>query len=265
VLSAPPLNLVTAACGLLPVLTAMTAAREMGATAATVVSYANSADAAVGDPSRVVGYGAVIFSKGGRNQPAKPSTADDVRASDEPTVAERRALLGLARLSIARYLLTGMLPLPRDFGAQLAGRRQGAFVTLERRGQLRGCVGRLTTEVPLPQLVSRVAVEAAIRDPRFPPVKPGELPGLDVQISLVSSPRAVDAPHDIVVGRDGVVLEKDGRSAVFLPQVVSDAGWTRDEMLEQLCAKARLPAGCWVSGARLATFQAQVFSDRGAR
>jgi AmmeMemoRadiSam system protein A len=151
--------------------------------------------------------------------------------------------------------------LPRDVPPALQGRRQGAFVTLKERGQLRGCIGRIVHDGPLPQLVSMVAFEAAFRDPRFQPLGRQELDRVDVEISLLTPPRPVASPRDVVVGRDGVVLRKGGRSAVFLPQVAPEQGWTRDQMLDELCLKAGLPARCWTEHAELSTFQAEVFGE----
>ena len=84
---------------------------------------------------------------------------------------------------------------------------------------------------------------------------------LEVEISVLTPFREVAGPQAIVVGRDGVLLQKDRRSAVFLPQVATEERWTRDEMLDNLCLKGGMPAGCWRSGARLSTFQADVFKE----
>lgn len=261
-------GLSTAACGRAPVLVALSAARALGATLGRVVSYANSGDVAVGDPARVVGYGAVAFSAGraGSDVSAlRPPTGAVAAVSPALSADEKRALVRLARDTIARYLETETLPLPRDGPASLHQRRQGAFVTLRVRGQLRGCIGRIVHDGPLPPLVSRVALEAAINDPRFPALRAKELPGVEVEVSLLSAPRDLASPALVQPGRDGVVLRQDGRSAVFLPQVATEQGWGRDELLDQLCRKAGLSAGCWARGARLSTFQAEVFSERDVR
>jgi len=243
----------------------MSSARALGAARATVVSYANSGDTAVGDPDRVVGYGAVAFHRDiARSTPDAFEPASRP-AAGPPSAAEKRALLALARGTFTQFLESQTLPLPRDVPADLHGRRQGAFVTLKTRGQLRGCIGRILHDGPLPQLVSMVAFEAAFRDPRFPPLGRRELDGVEVEISLLTTPRQVDAPRDIVVGRDGVVLRKSGRSAVFLPQVATEQGWTREQMLDQLCLKAGLSERCWTDRAELATFQAEVFGESHAR
>ena len=272
-------NLVTAACGLGPVLVAMSAARALGATHGTVVSYANSADTAIGEAERVVGYGAVVYSRGAATPstpPASPPHATrEGSTRDAPTPmpptnpsghlpdAERQALLHLARATIAQFLESQTLPLARDVPPALATRRQGAFVTLKAHGQLRGCIGRIVEEGPLPQLVSRVAFEAAFRDQRFSPVTRQELDRIELEVSVLTAPRRVPSAEAIVTGRDGVVLRRSGRSAVFLPQVATEQGWTREQLLDALCEKAGLARGCWL-GAELSTFQAEVFGERQA-
>ena len=254
-------GLVTGACGEAPVLAAMAAAREMGATRGTVVSYANSGDVAVGDPGRVVGYGAVVFTNG---PPGADTAALDLPRDDGVPgpldAADKRALLALARETIRRYLETGTIPLSRGLSARARAPR-GAFVTLTRDGALRGCIGRMAPDARLDRVVGAMALEAALSDPRFPPVAAAELAGLRIEISVLTPMRPVSGPGDVVVGRDGVLLSKDGRSAVFLPQVATEQGWGRDEMLDNLCLKAGLPAGSWRSGAKLSVFQADVFRE----
>jgi hypothetical protein len=264
-------RLVTIACGLGPIVVAMSVARAMGAAQATVISYANSADVAVGDPNKVVGYGAVAFHRDARRGPALPAELDggDTRSAGEPDAplapADRQVLLRLARASFARFLQSETLPLPRDLPPSLASRRQGAFVTLKRRGELRGCVGTLDADFPLPHLVSRAAFGAAFGDARFTPLGRDEVDRVEVEISLLTPAREVASPREIVVGRDGVVLKKSGKSAVFLPYVATEAGWSRDQMLDELCVKAGLRERCWTDRATLATFQAEVFDERDLR
>jgi len=140
-------------------------------------------------------------------------------------------------------------------------RPQGAFVTLKKRGQLRGCIGHMAEDCALGQTVGAMAIQAAVNDPRFRPVTLAELAELEIEISVLTPWKAISAAEDIVVGRDGVVLIKDGKSAVFLPQVATENGWGHREMLDNLCLKAGLPAGSWKKGAKLYVFQADVFAE----
>jgi MEMO1 family protein len=254
-------NLVTCACGEAPVMAAMVAAKALGATRGRVVSYANSGDLPIGDPERVVGYGAVVFSAGAAisDTGAVMPHASAAQALP-PTAADKKQMLALARETIGRYLDTGTVPLPRGFSPALE-RPQGVFVTLRKRGALRGCIGQMQPDRPLRVLVGSMALAAAFDDPRFEKVMPAELKDLEVEISVLTPFREVAGPQAIVVGRDGVLLQKDRRSAVFLPQVATEERWTRDEMLDNLCLKGGMAAGCWRSGTRLSTFQADVFKE----
>ncbi len=254
-------GLVTCACGEAPVVAAMVAAAALGATRARLVSYANSGDVPVGDSDRVVGYGAMVFSTGPRgadtstlDRPAPSSAASSLPPSD------RRTLLVLARSTITRYLESGTLPLGRPLSAGVE-RSQGAFVTLRKKGDLRGCIGQMTPSGPLRRVVGAMAFAAAFEDPRFPKVRANEMKDIEIEISVLTPFREVASPSAIVPGRDGVLLQKGRSSAVFLPQVATEEGWGREELLDNLCVKAGLSRGCWQSGARLSTFQAEIFKE----
>ncbi len=254
-------NLETRACGEAAILAGITAAKALGAKRAIVVSYANSGDLPIGEKSRTVGYGAVAFVPG--NAPgsaailARPAPPSDATALQNP---EKKTLLALARETIQRYLTTQTVPLARNFPARLDF-PQGAFVTLRKNGALRGCIGRMSPDMELGKTVEAMALEAAFNDPRFPPVQLSEVKNLEIEISVLTPMKPVSKPEEIVVGRDGVLLSKAGRSAVFLPQVATEEHWNRDEMLDHLCEKAGMAAGCWKQDAKFQVFQAEVFSE----
>jgi AmmeMemoRadiSam system protein A len=167
----------------------------------------------------------------------------------------------LVRESITRYLTTETLPLPRGGSPKLL-REAGSFVTLRKHGELRGCIGRLEPEGTLLRLVATLALDSAFKDPRFPPVNASELKDLDVEVSVLTPMTSVPGPDAIVPGRDGVVLRVGDRSAVFLPQVATEQGWNRVELLDNLARKAGLPAQAWRDkAARFLVFQADVFSE----
>lgn len=246
-------NLHTCCCGEAAIMAAMSAAKAMGATGGKVIRYAHSGDVPVGERDRVVGYGAVVYH-------ADPGSAS-VNGSDTLlTDTDKKALLTLARETINRYLSKQTVPIARGLGPE-AQQRRGVFVTLKKRGDLRGCIGRMIPDKPLHELVGAVALQSALEDPRFRPVKLDELKDLEIEISVLTPMTPVPGADHIVVGRDGVLIRKGGRSAVFLPQVAPEQGWGRDEMLEHLCRKAGLLPGSWKEGAELLTFQAIVFSE----
>ncbi len=254
-------DLATCACGEGPIVIALTAARLLGAGHAAVLSYANSGDAAVGDRSRCVGYGAVAILPGaGEADTAALLPVEPAPEDTELTDADRRALLEFARATIRQYADSGTTPLFRS-PSPVLWRMQGAFVTLKKRGQLRGCIGHMAEDMPLGQVVGAMAMQAAFNDRRFDPVTAREVDDLDIEISVLTPFQAVSGPEAVVVGRDGVVLRKSGRSAVFLPQVATEQGWDRDTLLGQLSLKAGLPPDAWRSGAQLSVFQAEVFGE----
>jgi AmmeMemoRadiSam system protein A len=136
---------------------------------------------------------------------------------------------------------------------------RGAFVTLHEGGQLRGCIGTIEGRMPLARAVADNGAAAAVGDPRFPPVTPDELSNLTLEISALTPLRAVDGPAGIEVGRHGILLGKQGRQAVFLPQVATEQGWDLPTTLGHLCRKAGLPPDAWRDGASLRVFEAEVF------
>lgn len=260
-------GLETGACGEAAVLVALEAARVLGASHGLVLSYANSGDGALGDRERVVGYGAVALVAGAEAadtralEPLAPPDADDSRRALD--TGEQRTLLGLARAAIERFLATQTAPLVRGLPRVLR-RPQGVFVTLTRRGELRGCIGHTTPDLPLGQAVGAMALQAAFNDPRFPPLQAAELGALEIAVSLLSPLERVSGPDAIVLGRDGVAIRKQGRSALFLPEVALEQRWSKEQLLDQLSLKAGLPAGAWRQGAELLTFRTVVLRE-GAR
>jgi len=250
----------TRACGEAPILVAMEAARALGAIRGEVISYANSGDVSVGDRSRVVGYGAVAFTADPeeRSHTDAPTPMAVVPASLR--LEDKKALLAFSRETLSRIFLTDTVPLARGFAPHLRETR-GVFVTLKKKGELRGCIGRIVGDGPLDELVGAMTLQSAFNDGRFDPLGPSELKEIEIEISVLTPLKEVSSPAAIVAGRDGVLLIKGGRSAVFLPQVATEQGWNREEMLDHLCRKAGLPPGSWKEGARLQVFQADVFGD----
>lgn len=247
----------TRACGYAPIIVAMSAARSLGARMARVISYANSGDSLFGEQDRVVGYGAVGFFE----QKVKDVSLPSIEQRTELSDADKTALLKMARKSIAWYLSTGMSPLPRGFSTA-AQRKQGVFVTLHpKRGMLRGCVGRMTSDLPLPQLVGLLAVGSATEDPRFRPLTATELGDVVIEISVLTSMESISSYEQIRLGVDGVMLEKRGRKAVFLPQVAVEQGWSRERLMQKLCEKAGLSPDSWKEGAKLQRFQSIAFEE----
>lgn len=178
---------------------------------------------------------------------------------------ERRALLRLARGTIEVYLRERRMPTPRELGVTVTPPMRtiaGAFVTLHKHGDLRGCIGEIEPEREVYRAVQDHALNAAFRDPRFPPLTAAELPEVDIEISVLTPPQEVASWRDIEIGRHGVVLSKAGRRAVFLPQVAPEQGWDVETMLDYLAMKAGLPRDAWREGARFEVFEALVFGEK---
>ncbi len=254
-------GLSTCACGEGPVLAAMAAAKALGATRASQIRYANSGDVPAGDRSRVVGYGAVAFTNGAAGGDINAAAVAESTTSETGLSAEnKKTLLSIARETIRQYLKSGATPHPRDLDPALDQKR-GVFVTIKKQHELRGCIGHMAADSPLRQIVGAMAIQAATNDRRFLPVSLEELPRCEIEISVLTPYAKVDGPGDIVLGRDGILLKKSGRSAVYLPQVAVEQGWDLDETLGHLCRKAGLSSDCWKEDAEFYTFQSEVFSE----
>ena len=258
-------SLVTCACGEGPILTAVTAINEMGGNHASVISYANSGSTLFGDNDRVVGYGAVAFYKTDQNSKVVEMTNENISIGNSSDLdsLDKISLLNLARRSIEQYLTSETLPLPRNLTPMMNSKR-GAFVTLKKHGELRGCIGSMVESLPLYNVVGKMALQAAFNDNRFHPLEFDELQQVELEISVLTPLVKINNADEIVLGRDGVVLKKGNKQAVFLPQVATEQGWTKEQFLTQLCYKAGLEATDWET-ATLYTFRAEVFSEKDFR
>lgn len=139
------------------------------------------------------------------------------------------------------------------------------FVTLHlASGALRGCIGTLEPVGPLYQAVHDNTVAAASQDPRFTPVRKEELAGIELTVSILSPSQPIAAATAFMPGEHGIILEKHGRRAVFLPEVAAEQGWTREETLGALCQKAGLPEQAWQADTTFAIFHTAILSGSDA-
>jgi len=182
------------------------------------------------------------------------------------TRIQRDFLLQVAQLAV-EAAATGETPpnvevLASEKGMPLDGalrEKRGAFVTLTSDGRLRGCIGYIEGFKPLAQAVADNGQSAALADPRFPPVEPGELKNLKVEVSALTALIEVNSHQDIQVGKHGILLDKGGRQSVFLPQVATQQGWDLETTLTHLALKAGLGPQDWQQGAKFRVFEAEVF------
>ncbi len=173
---------------------------------------------------------------------------------------QRTALLRVARESV-EAAARGQRYAPSVDDAVLL-QPGAAFVTLKKRGELRGCIGTIEAYEPLAQNVAHMARSAALEDYRFTQVMPGEVPSLTIEISVMSPPERVTDPAKVQVGVHGCIIEQGARKGLLLPQVPVEWGWEREEFLDHTCMKAGLPRGSWRSGeCKLYTFAAEVFGE----
>ncbi len=174
-------------------------------------------------------------------QQADPPVALDLGAG------ARERLLGLARAALAAATGAGTAAEVDAALRATADLDQDAavFVTLTEGGELRGCIGAIHPDRPLPDAVVSGAVSAARRDPRFRPVEAAELPAIEVEISVLGAPIPLDDPTRFRPGVDGVIVERGGRVALLLPEVATKLGWGAAEMLAAVCSKAGLHQDAW--------------------
>jgi len=244
------------ACGGGPIIATMIAAEKLGANHAQVLKYGTSGDTS-GDKQRVVGYAAVAFTR---------STRSNAGETYNLTAEARAELLTIARQAVAMAVKEHKRYAPPEPRSAALLEERGAFVTLKKRGQLRGCIGHTVPQQPLYLTVRDVAVYAALQDPRFPAVAPAELDDLEFEISVLSPFRKVRDPREVRVGEHGLLVRRGSREGLLLPQVPVELKWDRQTFLEECCHKAGLPADAWKDRETdLFVFTALVFGDSGHR
>ena len=176
---------------------------------------------------------------------------------------EQGELLTLARNTIEKFLATANRDYPPQ-SSPVFGEKRGVFVTLHRDGELRGCIGYPLPYRPLWQAVVDNAIAAATEDPRFPAVTAAELPGLEIEISVLTVPQKVDSHERVQVGRDGIIISKGFQRGLLLPQVPLEQGWDLEQYISYGCRKAGLAGDEWKKGVQIETFQALVFNEKGS-
>ncbi len=252
-------------CGSTAIIGVMLAARKLGADKISILKYATSADV-TGDASAVVGYAsAAVYKRTGDTRVAVKKQRMEKDMDRLLNTKEKTRLLQIARETLKTYLDNGKkLEINED--DPVLRKEMGAFVTLHKDGQLRGCIGNIIGKGPLYQTVSDMAIQAGTQDPRFPPVVGGELDDIDIEISVLSPLKKVDTPDEIIMGKHGVLVRRGPRSGVYLPQVAVETGWNRQEFMDSLCMhKAGIPRDSWKgSGCDIYIFSAEVFGEKEA-
>jgi AmmeMemoRadiSam system protein B/AmmeMemoRadiSam system protein A len=248
-----------AACGKTPILVVINMARRHN-WHPLLLHYSNSGDTA-GDRSKVVGYAAIAFYGGlsMKNHMDPPQSLNG---------RQGKILVKLARQTIEERLDKRSIKVdPNAMTDSVFNQKRGTFVTLTIDKQLRGCIGNLDSKDSIVDGIERNAVNAAFRDPRFPPLKAGELDRVDIEVSILTEPQPLkyrdseDLLSKLRVNVDGVILRKGSASATFLPQV-----WAQlpqpETFLSHLCTKAGLSSDAWKEGnLDILTYQVQCFEE----
>ena len=227
----------TCACGEAAVTAAMAAVDTLGPARFLELKYADSFDEnpEQSPAERVVGYMAGVFLKTEKAPPGK-------LVLDE---GQKKELLKEARTGIDNRLLEKKeekVLLSRDYAFNLPG---AVFVTLTEGGALRGCVGTIEPRMTVLDAVRYGASAAAFEDRRFAPVAKGELEKIKIEISVLSPLKKIAGAGEIIPHKQGVVIVRDGRSGLFLPQVWEQIP-VKEDFLGELCSqKAGLERGCW--------------------
>ncbi len=173
-------------------------------------------------------------------------------------------LLDIARKSVEAAVKHEPIPQFISEHPHLQG-RQGVFVTLRTHGQLRGCIGRFVSDIPLYQLVSEMAASSVMDDSRFEfnRIKPSEMPFVEIKLSVLSPLTRIQDPLDFELGKHGIFIQKGLRTGCFLPQVATETGWDKEEYLSHCCeGKAGLPADAWKGkDIEIYTFTAELIEE----
>lgn len=226
----------TFACGADAIRVALLVASQIGLKEAKILGKSDSGVIS-GQTEAVVGYGAVAF------------WLKQEQGSTQINQEEKNLLLSWAREAIAGYLATGQIPNRKAPRASLET-KGAVFVTLEKNGQLRGCLGSFEAKESIWQAVANMAVAAATNDYRFSPVTEAELEDIKIEISLLSPLKRITSIEEIELGKHGVYLKRGNLTGTFLPQVANEGDWTKEDFLGEICAqKMGLDRGCYLDPA----------------
>jgi AmmeMemoRadiSam system protein B/AmmeMemoRadiSam system protein A len=247
-------NLATSLCGWTSVLSLLYMTEGRDDMKFRAIQYQNSGDSKLyGDRERVVGYYSIVVDK------VRPLQKDAGFSLDEK---EKVVLLGIARQTIEEYIIHDRIP-GIDEKSITPKLRQplGAFVTLKKDGQMRGCIGRFEASAPLFEVVQQLAISSSTQDSRFPPVTEEEISGLVIEISVLTPMRRINSIDEFQLGKHGIYMKKGFSSGTFLPQVADETGWTTEEFMGH-CARDKAHIGWdgWKT-AELYVYEAYIFSE----
>ena len=176
-------------------------------------------------------------------------------------IKEEQQAIDLARWTLNSYV-KGLANVPQpELTDPYFNEKAGVFVTLKKNEMLRGCIGIIQPVDILARNIITSTRNSAQKDHRFPPVRSEEVDELEIEISILSPPKKSKL-EDIEIGKHGLIVEGCSLSAIYLPQVATEVGWTFDQWLNSLCNKANLPTSYWKEKeAKFYTFTAQIINE----
>lgn len=244
-------NLATSLCGWSSVFALLNLTRNQENLVYEDLQYMNSGDQAYGDKQQVVGYYSIaVYEKKKKDQEFELSAED------------KKRLLSIARKTIKSYITEGNTPdIKHEEMTENLRMPLGAFVTLHKDGELRGCIGRFQPEEPLYAVVQQMAIAAATQDRRFSKVEADELKDIEIEVSVLTPMKRIDSIDEIELGKHGIYIKKGYASGTFLPQVADKTNWTLEEFLGH-CAKdkARIGWKGW-KNAEIYIYEALIFKE----
>jgi len=247
-------GLATSCCGWSSVLTLLLMTSQTPGIDIEHIKYLNSGDTPYGDKQKVVGYHSFVFKRS-----KSVSYSLDFSLNNE----EKETLLELARKTIDDKLSGKSLQKinETEISPTLLN-HCGAFVTLTKNDQLRGCIGRFMADEPLYKVVQEMALSSAFKDYRFSPVTEDEMNDIEIEISVLTPLKRIYSADDFELGKQGIYMIKGGHSGTYLPQVAEETGWSKEEFLSHC---ARVKAGIGKEGwkdADLYTYEALIFREK---
>jgi AmmeMemoRadiSam system protein A len=179
----------------------------------------------------------------------------------ELTAKDKDTLLDIAKKAIVAKVHNKEIP-KLIVDSEIIREKRGAFVTLKKRGQLRGCIGYIKPVKALGETVQEMAIAAAFHDPRFPSLTPDEVRDLTFEISVLSLLKRIKDINEIEVGKHGLYIVRGYKSGLLLPQVAVEYKWDRETFLKETCCKAGLPMQAWMDKeTEIHIFSADYFGD----
>ncbi|MDP1622298.1 MAG: AmmeMemoRadiSam system protein B [Bacteroidales bacterium] len=248
-------NLATSLCGWNSILVMLNLTRQDPEIKIAPVQYMNSGDSKSGDKDQVVGYWSLAVTK--------PDSDDTQPTTFNFTRNDKIKLLKIARGTIEKYIRDRCIPDddPATYSDNLKV-HAGAFVSLKMDGELRGCIGRFSSNIPLYRLIREMAVSSSTEDSRFEPLKVREIDQVEIEISVLSPMKKINSTDEIILGKHGIYIKKGNASGTFLPQVAIETGWDLEQFLGH-CARDKAGIGWkgWQE-AEIHIYEASVFSEK---